>query len=231
MAAILVGLSLIHLIGPGWGADIAGSPAAQAQGARVVQQVGGRGLGEIANVVLGIVPRNTIAAAGGLDMRSLIFLALLFGFFTLKIPAALQATMVSFWKAVYEIMLRTTDWVMLFAPIGVFGLVARGVAETGLGAYANVAWFFLTVLAGRVNPYRHYRAMAPALLRAFSSASSSATLPVTIDCVERRAGVSNQVASFVLPLGATVNMDGTALCECGAVVIARREGQKDVLAA
>jgi Na+/H+-dicarboxylate symporter len=69
-----------------------------------------------------------------------------------------------------------------------------------------------------VNPLRHYRAMAPALLTAFSTASSSATLPLTMDCVEKNAGVSNRVSSFVLPLGATINMDGTALYECVAVI-------------
>jgi Na+/H+-dicarboxylate symporter len=83
----------------------------------------------------------------------------------------------------------------------------------------------LLLLIGRVNPVLHYQAMAPALLTAFSTASSSATLPVTMDCVEKRAGVSNQTTSFVLPLGATVNMDGTALYECvAAMFIAQAYG-------
>ena len=76
----------------------------------------------------------------------------------------------------------------------------------------------LLALVGRVNPLRHYRAMAPALLTAFSTASSSATLPLTMECVEKNAGVSNRTTGFVLPLGATVNMDGTALYECVAAV-------------
>jgi Na+/H+-dicarboxylate symporter len=116
------------------------------------------------------------------------------------------------------------------------------VASTGFAAFAPLLAFFFTVLAalavhflvvlplllwfvGRVNPLRHYQAMAPALLTAFSTASSSATLPVSMDCVERRAGVSNRTSSFVLPLGATVNMDGTALYECvAAMFIAQAYG-------
>jgi Na+/H+-dicarboxylate symporter len=80
-------------------------------------------------------------------------------------------------------------------------------------------------LVGRVNPLRHYRAMLPALLTAFSTSSSSATLPLTLECVEKNAGVSNRTSSFVLPLGATINMDGTALYECvAAMFIAQAYG-------
>jgi proton glutamate symport protein len=140
------------------------------------------------------------------------------------------------------VMMRITDWVMKFAPIGVFGLVAKVVASTGYSAFVPLAWFFICVLAGlavhflvvlplllyfvgRVNPLRHYRAMAPALLTAFSTSSSAATLPLTMECVEKNAGVSNRTTSFVLPLGATVNMDGTALYECvAAMFIAQAYG-------
>jgi len=109
------------------------------------------------------------------------------------------------------------------------------VASTGFAAFEPLMVFFFTVLAalaihflvvlplllylvGRVNPWRHYRAMAPALLTSFSTASSSATLPITMECVNRNAGVSTRTTSFVLPLGATVNMDGTALYECVAAM-------------
>ena len=116
------------------------------------------------------------------------------------------------------------------------------VATTGLEAFKPLALFFFTVLGalilhfvvvmplilsllGRVNPVRHYRAMAPALLTAFSTSSSSATLPLTMECVEKNAGVSNRTSSFVLPLGATINMDGTALYECvAAMFIAQAYG-------
>jgi Na+/H+-dicarboxylate symporter len=168
-------------------------------------------------------------------MLGLIFFALLFGYFLTRISEPYAEVQYNFWQGLFEIMMRITDWVLKFAPIGIFALVARVVAETGLEAFASLGWFFLTVVAalafhvlvtmplmlafiGRVNPLRHYRAMAPALLTAFSTSSSSATLPLTMECVEKNAGVSNRTTSFVLPLGATVNMDGTALYECVAAI-------------
>jgi len=134
--------------------------------------------------------------------------------------------------------------VLRLAPIGVLGLLAATFAEqyaklkpdarfeeflTGIVSFALVAFFVLLLhllltlplillLVARVKPWRHYKAMLPALMTAFSTASSSATLPVTIECTEERAGVSNKITSFVLPLGATVNMDGTALYECVAAI-------------
>jgi Na+/H+-dicarboxylate symporter len=132
-------------------------------------------------------------------------------------------------------MMKMTEWIMLFAPIGVFGLVAKVVADTGFGAAGSLATFaFAVILAlalhalvvlplllffiGRVRPFAVIKGVAPALLTAFSTASSSATLPVTMDSVEDNLGVSNKISSFVLPLGATVNMNGTALYECAAAM-------------
>lgn len=155
-----------------------------------------------------------------------------------------KATMMGVTQGIYDITMKITDRVLGLAPIGVIGLLGTTVAEQyarlvpynrfeafarGIGTFALVALAGLVidlfgvlplvlVTVARVNPIRHFRAMAPALITAFSTASSSATLPVTIDCVERRAGVSNRVASFTLPLGATVNMDGTALYECVAAI-------------
>lgn len=135
-----------------------------------------------------------------------------------------------------------TMFVMRFAPLGVFGLVAKTVMSTGFAAFGPLIIFFFTVVAalalhtfvtlglmlrflGKVNPLLHYRAMIPAMLTAFSTASSSATLPITIECLEKNAKVSNRTSSFVLPLGATINMDGTALYECvAAIFIAQAYG-------
>jgi DAACS family dicarboxylate/amino acid:cation (Na+ or H+) symporter len=133
-------------------------------------------------------------------------------------------------------MLKLTEFIIRFAPFGVFGLVVPVIFETNLGdLFGTLAWFFITVIlaliihfainlslvlkfVARVNPITHYKEMAPVLLTAFSTASSSATLPLTIDTVEDRAGVSKKTCSFTLPLGATVNMDGTALYECVVVL-------------
>jgi len=143
---------------------------------------------------------------------------------------------------VADTMVAITMFIMRFAPVGVFGLIAETVSATGFGAFKPVLGFFLTVVValalhtfvilplalavlGRVKPVRHFQAMAPAMLTAFSTASSSATLPLTMECVRERAGVSRSTSSFVLPLGATVNMDGTALYECvAAMFIAQAYG-------
>jgi proton glutamate symport protein len=128
-----------------------------------------------------------------------------------------------------------TEWIMKFAPIGVFALVAGVIAKTGFVAAKPLAVFAMTVFAAlcvhalivlpvllrviaKVSPMKMIRAMSPAMLTAFSTASSSATLPITMKSLEKNVGVSNNISSFVLPLGATVNMNGTALYECAAAL-------------
>jgi Na+/H+-dicarboxylate symporter len=133
-------------------------------------------------------------------------------------------------------MLRLTNFIIRFAPIGVFGLVTPVLLHAPFKELlGSIALFFFTVLLaltlhlvinlglalrllGGINPLTHFRQMAPVLLTAFSTASSSATLPLTIETVEKRAKISNKTCSFTLPLGATVNMDGTALYECVVVL-------------
>jgi len=242
--AILVGLVIVNLVAPGM---VDGEPARHliglsANASDVVAKVEGKGMGDLVGVFLRMVPTNIVAAAADGQMLGLIFFSLLFGFFMTKIDEAYAEGMYNFWQGVFQVMMKITDWVMKFAPIGVFGLVAKVVASTGFSAFVPLAWFFISVLValsvhfflvlplllifiGRVNPLRHYRAMAPALLTAFSTSSSAATLPLTLECVEKNAGVSNRTSSFVLPLGTTVNMDGTALYECvAAMFIAQAYG-------
>jgi len=247
--AILLGLFFVNLLEPG---IIDGMPAQEVLGldgelaAQASAKVGEKGVGDIPGVFLSMVPPNVVAAAANGQMLGLIFFSLLFGFFMTRITEAYAEAQFNFWEGVYETMMRITDWVMLFAPIGVFALVAKVVTGLGGGQLAemmqSLGLFALTVLlalaahifivlplllkvVARVRPTRHFQAMAPALLTAFSTASSSATLPLTMDCVEKNAGVSNRTSSFVLPLGATVNMDGTALYECvAAMFIAQAYG-------
>jgi Na+/H+-dicarboxylate symporter len=235
--AILVGLLLVNLVAPG---IVDGEPAREIipleiDTADIAARVEGRGMGDVVNIFLRMVPTNVVSAAAQGQMLGLIFFSLLFGYFMTRIEGSLSRTLLDFWQGVLAVMMKITEWVMLFAPIGVFALVAKVVASTGFAAFEPLLAFFLTVLCAlavhflvtlplllalvaRVNPIRHYYAMIPALLTAFSTASSSATLPVTMECVEIRAGVSNRTTSFVLPLGATVNMDGTALYECVAAM-------------
>ncbi len=244
LLAILVGLIFVNALQPG---IIDGQPARDMIGlsqdvSSVAEKVEGRGAGDIAGIFLRMVPTNIVAAAADGQMLGLIFFSLLFGYFMTRVSHSYASTLHTFLEGVFEVMMMITDWVMKFAPIGVFALVAKVIAGTGFAAFVPLAWFTVTVLAalgfhflvtlplllryvGGVHPLRMYRAMAPALLTAFSTASSSATLPLTLECVEKNAKVSNRTSSFVLPLGATINMDGTALYECvAAIFIAQAYG-------
>jgi Na+/H+-dicarboxylate symporter len=236
-AAILVGLMLINAVGPGYadGQPVGDTLALDASATDIAARVEGKGAGDVADIFLRMVPPNVVMAAAEGQMLGIIFFALLFGYFMTRLSHELAEPMFKFWDGVFNVMMRMTEWIMKFAPIGVFGLVAVVVAESGFTAVRPLMIFAFTVLAalafhalvtlpllmrfvGRINPYKMFPAMAPALLTAFSTASSSATLPITMDCVEKNAGVSNKISSFVLPLGATVNMNGTALYECAAAM-------------
>jgi len=235
--AILVGLALVNVFSPG---IVNGVPAREllalnANTADLVARVGDKGAGDVVEIFLRMVPPNIVQAAAEGQMLGIIFFCLLFGYFMTRLDTSLSEPLFKFWSAVFQVMMKITEWVMKFAPIGVFGLVARVVAKTGFDAARPLLVFALVVLlalaihvlvtlplllrwVGRVSPWAALRTMFPAMLTAFSTASSSATLPVTMECVEKEAGVSNRISSFVLPLGATVNMNGTALYECVAAM-------------
>lgn len=242
--AILAGLALVAAIRPG---IVDGEPAKDLIGLSadtesVTQRVAGRTGKDVVEVVLRLVPENVLKDAAEGEMLGVIFFSILFGFMITRVPERYGGVLRDFWQGVYEVMLLITDWVMRFAPIGVFALVSKVVMTTGFSALRPLSAFFVTVVMalsihalvvlplllkflGGVSPVRHAKAVAPALLMAFSTASSSATLPLTLDCVHKRAGVSKRVTSFTLPLGATVNMDGTALYECvAAIFIAQAYG-------
>lgn len=242
--AIVVGLGMVNLMKPGIvdGEPLNKTVALSDETGAALEKVSGRDAGDVVEVFLRLVPDNVFAAAAEMQMLGLIFFALLVGYFTNQLGDHRRELMVTFWKAVNDIMLSITDLVMKFAPFGVFGLVAKVFATTGMDAILPVLTFAVTVLLalgihtfvvlpvllmvlGRVKPWRHFKAMTPAMITAFSTDSSMATLPVSMECVEKRAGVSNRTTSFVLPLGATINMDGTALYECvAAMFIAQAYG-------
>ena len=196
-------------------------------------------MSDLGDIFLRLIPPNVVDAAANAQLLGLIFFSLLFGYFMARADHSYAEPLFRFWSGVFEVMMRITEFVMRFAPIGVFGLIAAVVAsqdysefERFLGVLLKFAAVVATALAiqmfvvlplflrfaGRVRAAAMFPAMAPALLTAFSTASSSATLPITMECVEDNAGVSKKIASFVLPLGATVNMAGTALYECVAVI-------------
>ena len=237
--ASLVALVIFNLVQPGKvDAEVSAQLRAGIPGSveEVREGLDGKSTGDLADVIRRAVPVDILSAASdNREMLAVIFFALLFGFFSGRLPDGKREAFLNFWESANEVMLAITHAVMRVAPFGIFALIARNVQESGSAALGPLALFFACVAGGLLfhmfvtlavlmrtlggfRPWPHYRAMLPALLTAFSTASSSATLPVTMECVEKNAGVSPRVAGFTLPLGSTVNMDGTALYECAVVL-------------
>lgn len=241
-AAVIIGLIMVNLIQPGdidakTAAAMLGSAAETSVEQGLMAKVEGKSSSDLFEIFLRMFPSNIVdAATNNGQLLGVITFSILFGAFIGKLPVAQRETQQKFWMSAQEVMLKLTEFIIRFAPIGVFGLVVPVIFDTNLGdLFGTLAWFFITVIlaliihfainlslvlkfVAKVNPITHYKEMAPVLLTAFSTASSSATLPLTIDTVEDRAGVSKKTCSFTLPLGATVNMDGTALYECVVVL-------------
>ncbi len=241
LIAVVVGLVLVNAIEPGQiGYTEAEKQAAAEQYAKsgkdAAVQAGPRSLGQaLLTVLTNLVPANPIEAALKPDTLKLIVFSLLFGI-VLTTIGPLGRPVAEFFRGVNEVMIRLTLLVLWVAPVGVLSLLAYSVAQIGLGAFtAKIGVYMITVLSGlgihgivilplalwlvgRYRPVRFANDMRQSLLMALSTASSSATLPVTMQCAQDNAGVSKKASAFVLPLGATINMDGTALYEAVAVV-------------
>ncbi len=237
LLAVLIALFLVNLVTPGIDANgpVGSKLALNSDAALVKQTVAARSNASVLDTIRDIVPTNILQAAVNTKLLALVFFSVLFGFFLARIEQPHQGTVMSFWQGIFQIMMRMTGWVMTLAPVGVFALIAKVVAQAGFEGAGPLLLFALCVLAGlliygfivlpillavaaRVNPWRLYPAMAPALLTAFSTASSSATLPLSLTCLEKRAKVSERIAGFVMPLGASVNHAGSALYECAAAM-------------
>jgi Na+/H+-dicarboxylate symporter len=223
-ASVLVGLILVNIVRPGVGGSSLGGVVPDVVDTPV----------SVGSILINMIPDNPIKAAAEGDILPLIIFSLLLGAVLTTLGKRAEA-LVGFFDSLNEAMMKLTDWVIRLTPVGVFALIATVVAETGPGIFANVGRYMLTVLlglavhalvtlplllkfAGGVSPRVYAARISPALTTAFSTASSSATLPLTMECVEVESGVSKRVSSFVLPLGATINMDGTALYESVAAV-------------
>jgi Na+/H+-dicarboxylate symporter len=237
LIAVLIALMLVNIIEPGVrdGQPVRSLLALTADAAEVTQGVMQRADTSVLDSIRGVVPANIVEAAANTKMLGLVLFSILFGFFLARIPQPHQGAVFGFWQGIFLIMMRMTEFVMQLAPIGVFALIAKVVAVSGLAGAGPLALFGACVVSGlalygfvalpillatvaRVNPWRLYPAMAPALLTAFSTASSSATLPLSLECLERRAKVSERIAGFVMPLGASMNHAGSALYECAAAM-------------
>ncbi len=231
LLAVTVGLLFVNLIRPGANADMTTTTAADLPDLETPSSP--------VQLLMDIVPENVIQAAATADMLALIFFSIVFGAAVTTLPDKPQRIVTELFDALFEAMMRLTSGIIKFLPIGVFALIARMVATTGFEGFRPLALYALTIFSGltvhffvtlpllliflgRISPKIHFANMREPLLVAFSTSSSGATLPVTMNAVENKVGVSNRVTSFVLPMGATVNMDGTAIFECvGALFIAQ----------
>lgn len=186
-------------------------------------------------ILVNIIPENPFAAMANGDVLPVIFFSILFGFFVTRLKTDQRDLLGSVFRSAFDAMLKLTSFVIWTAPIGVFGIMAGIVAQTGFDAFASLGRFFLVVLAGlaihflvtlplilkylgKCSPAVHYRGMLSALMTAFSTCSTIVTLPLTMKAVTEVSGASKKSAGFVLPIGATINMDGTALYECVATI-------------
>ena len=226
--AIVVGLLLVNLIKPGVGADI--------NLVQSVKEFGGKS-NSFKDTLMGIIPNNIFSAMASGKMLSIIFFSMLFGYFVTQIEAKKSELLKDIFNAGFDVMMKITLFIIKFTPIGVFALVARLMAsqDNPLGTFKSLGLYMLTVILAlaihaiivlptilrviaKVNPIKHFKALTGPLITAFSTSSSNATLPYTLEAVEQNCGVSNKITSFTLPLGATINMDGTALYEGIAVM-------------
>ena len=225
--AISVGLVLVNVLRPGDGLEL-GVDATVPEGFEAATQ-------SLPDFLLRLVPDNVIASMAEGDVLPVIFFALLFGIFLLRTDGEPARLVYGLVEGVLQVIQKLTLAIVKLAPIGIFALLAREVGRSGLGIIATLGPYFLTVglgllihavvtlplllvLLGRRNPVQYARQVVPAIATAFSTASSSATLPLSMECAEAEAGLPKGVTSFVLPLGATVNMDGTALYEAVAAL-------------
>lgn len=225
--AILVGLVFVNLIKPGVGTEIGFmSPSEDIDFGSL----------SFSDTLMNIVPTNIFKSFAEGHMLSIIFFSILFGFFITKVADKYRLFLLNFFNSAFEVMMKLTNFIIRFTPLGLFGIVAVVVAETpdlaslakSLGKYMLTVLISLTFhsvitlplivkIGFKGNPWLHFKAMRSALLTAFSTSSSSATLSLTMSSVNQNSGVSNKISSFTLPLGATINMDGTALYELVAV--------------
>lgn len=237
--AVTIGLVLVNVIEPGnVSPEVAAEMQANAESAGakeiIESKVAGKSTQDIWDVFLRMFPSNIIEnASDNGQLLGLITFSILFGFFVSRLPDEWRGPQVNFWDGVSKVMIGVTELILRFAPIGVFALVTPRLVELGMNLIVPLSKFTLTVLLGlllhvmvlsavlaffKINPFRHLKTMSDPLLTAFSTASSAGTLPLTMETVENDAKVSQRTASFTLPLGATVNMDGTALYECVVVI-------------
>ena len=226
--AILVGLFLANTIQPGIGASVI-SDAGVYDTSKLSTS------SSMVDILKRMIPNNPVSAFANGDMLSIIFFAIFFGITLSLISSEKSSPVLGVINSIYHVIIKMTRTIINLAPFGVFSLMVKAISLTGLTIFKELGLYALTIILGlsihlliiipaililfaKVNPIKHFKSIAPAMITAFSTSSSNATLPVTIKCVRENIKVSNETSSFVLPMGSTINMDGTALYECAGVL-------------
>jgi proton glutamate symport protein len=226
LVAIIIGLLLTNTFLPGKGVILADTHTPSPELEKPAS---------ILELLIQIIPLNPVNAAANDNMLSIIFFSILLGIVITKIKKEHSDYLRNFFQAFFEAVMKLTEMIIKFIPIGIIGLITKAVATSGIELFSAIGKFMIIVAAGlaihmlvilpsifylctRINILKHYQAVSSAMITAFSTSSSNATLPVTLRSVEKNIGVSNRISSFIIPMGATINMDGTALYECSVVL-------------
>lgn len=234
LVATFVGLTLVNTIEPGVGSSLVNQ-------ANSAEHLAGAERVPLGQQLINIVPENIFQDLVENDMLAIIFFSILFGYFVTLVGEKSSATIINFFEAVFEVIMKIVLTIIKVAPIGVFAIVAKMISmqagdmqkladiAQSLGLFVLIIWigcaihFFIIMpsivyFLGHENPWRHMKKMSTAILTAFSTCSSGAALPFSMKDSQEKCGISNKIASFTLPLGATINMNGTALYEGVAVI-------------
>ena len=235
IAAILTGLLFVDVFKPGEGVNISGIESMSETGFQHKT---------LKEILIEIVPDNIFKSLQNNDLLSIIFISVLAGIFITRLNKRSSESLTNMFNSLFELVMQITMFVIKLAPIGVFALVAKVVADQAdiAGLIKNLGNFVFCVMSalmvhalitlpvimrfiGKLNPFKHFKNMISAILTAFSTASSAAALPLTMKNVQENSGVSQKIANFTLPIGATVNMDGTAIYITAVVMfIAQSKG-------
>jgi proton glutamate symport protein len=223
LLAATTGLILVNIFKPGIGADLGFT--------QVLNELD-KTHHNFKDILIGIIPENIIAELAKGNTLAVIFFGIIFGVFINKLKERQRTLLTDFFNGGFDVIMGITQFIIRFAPLGIFGIVAYQVASQkdilsvglrlgqymlvvigGLFIHALITLPVIMYFIGRINPLKQFRGVSNALITAFSTASSNASLPVAMQCVEEKCGVSKKISSFTLPLGATINMNGTALYE------------------
>lgn len=234
--AITIGLTLVNAMQPGTRLDAESRErlTVEFQG-QVQEKIQAEVAVDVVDMFVRMVATNPIQAMSNGDMLAIIFFALMVGISLTMISREKSSPVIAFFDGISDMMIKMVELIMKIAPYGVFALIAATVGEFGFGILQTLAWYAAAVVIGlmlhtfgtlavlirfvsKLKPVTVFKKLRPVMLIAFSSSSSAATLPVNMEVCEKELGVSKEVTSFVLPLGATINMDGTSMYQAIAAV-------------